>query len=155
MSLHIYYDENTVPNGMEIIRCNDAYFNMHVKLEDTEEVTHLLKDIDDAVYCSDITIKSNKHPTHGELYSECLSTGCKSALNTILFSDKNNVCISSDEMGNNAWNALLTCTSGNILYKCTSIVIDRKMSCDIVFEGIHCSSIEQYVKVVKEYEDNL
>lgn len=41
----------------------------------------------------------NKHPNRGALYSEYLSTGCKTALNVVLASAKNNVCISPISIG--------------------------------------------------------
>lgn len=155
MSLNIYYDKSCVPNGMKIVEYNDAYFDSKVKLKDTPIVRYLLKEIDDAGYVSELTIMSNKHPDRGALYSEYLSTGCKTALNIVIDSVKSNVCISPIEMGRNAWNALLKAGTGNVLLRYTSITRDLNDTCDIIFDGKHYGVLRDFVRGVSEYEDRV
>lgn len=155
MSLNIYYDESCVPAGMKIIEYNDAYFDANVKLKNSPIVRYLLKEIDDASYVSECTILANKHPNRGALYSEYLSTGCKTALNVVLASAKNNVCISPIEMGRNAWNALLKARTGNVILDYTSITRDLNDTCDIMFDGKHYTMIWDFIKGVHEYENRI
>lgn len=155
MSLNIYYDESCVPAGMKIIEYNDAYFDANVKLRNTPIVRYLLKEIDDASYVSECTILANKHPNRGALYSEYLSTGCKSALNVVLASAKNNVCISPIEMGRNAWNALLKARTGNVILDYTSITRDLNDTCDIMFDGKHFTVLSDFTRGVYEYENRV
>lgn len=155
MSLHIYYAESTVPKGMEIVRYNDAYFDTNVRLKNTPIVRYLLKEIDDATYQSEDTFVSNKHVNRGGLYTENLSTGCKTALNVVCASENNNVCISPVEMGRNAWNALLKSRKGHVLLKYTSLTRSADDTCDIIFEGKHFSTIREFGTGVYEYENRL
>lgn len=153
MSLNIYYDESCVPAGMKIIEYNDAYFDANVKLRNTPIVRYLLKEIDDASYVSEYTILANKHRNRGALFSEYLSTGCKTALNVVLASTKNNVCISPIEMGRNAWNALLKARTGNVILDYTSITRDLNDTCDIMFDGKHFTVLSDFTRGVYEYEN--
>lgn len=155
MSLNIYYDESCVPAGMSVVKYNDAYFDSKIKLRDTPIVRYLLGQIDDASYMSEYTIISNKHINRGALYSSYLSTGCKTALNVVLGSVESNVCISTIEMGRNAWNALLKASTGNVLLCYTSITRDLSDTCDIIFDGKHYTVLKDFVRGVHEYENRV
>lgn len=149
MSLIIYYDKSMVPSGMKLITNNDYYFDSNIHLENTPEVRRLLLNIDDASYQAPDIIVSNKHKSRGDIYSIYLSTGCKSALNVLLSNE--HVVIDSHQMGDNAYNEALLLNKGFMLYKVVLTGLPLETSCDIIFEGIHCKTIDEYNKAVWRY----
>lgn len=153
MSLVLFENVKEVPEYLRVISHNDSYFNANVKLENTDKVRELLYKIDDARYLSPETFISNLHPNRGGLFINYLSTGCKTALNVLLSSRKDNVCINPIEVGLNAWKEILKLEEGYIIYKHRSILLDKDEPCDIVYKGIHYSNIGDFITGVESYDN--
>jgi hypothetical protein len=98
--INIYTDKSKIPSNMEYIHDNDVFF-MKNCVNDTKLNRLIIKEIDEAEYCSKIKfIDRSDNP----LYIDCLSMGSKILINAGNNLDKVfNAC----ELGENALNFAL------------------------------------------------
>lgn len=145
MSLHVYdwvdEQENLIP--MKVIEENDNFFDIHTIIPDTDTARFFLEYIDKAKYCDEeFFIDRNG----AKLSKDCLSSGCKTALNII---SNPGYCFSTVECGHNATYAVLKAGIGNV-YWWESFFDIPDDSCDIIYKGKHFTKITKFVKYLEE-----
>lgn len=144
MSLFVYDEDDVLNNNVpvEIIRENDFYFGGNSIIPDCPEAKEVLSYIENAERVSDTTFISNVNRDWGAVFSDYLSTGCKTALNVIQHPDK---CFDLLECGANALWKILTLRNGSVIYYPRQIPIDIADECDIVFKGHNFKSFRDFV----------
>ncbi len=130
MSLHVYDSLDKI----DVIEDNDVYFDNNTMLVDCAIVRSLLQSIDKASYYNkDYFLDRNG----AKLPRECLSSGCKTALNIALNPGK---CFSSIECGRNATLAILYIQEGNVLLW-DRVLRAKDDLCNVEYKGKHFGSI--------------
>lgn len=146
MSLHVYSSKDTIRHGLTLMSYNDAYFNKCTMLPNTDMVAMCLREIDKAHYVSETLFESDVFVDSGHVSTINLSTGCKTALNVLLRSKEDNVCINPLECGTNAWNTILKLNEGNVLFLVNSVLIEDDVTCDIIIDdSVHCNTIGEFI----------
>jgi hypothetical protein len=95
-----------------VVYWNDTWFANNggkIKFDTNPLVSRLIKEIDGVTYMGDYQIKSKF--IKGILPVQCLSTGCKTALNVVTFPK---TIFSVAECGKNAFTAILQQSNGSI-----------------------------------------
>ena len=149
MALFIYNSVDKVPNGIKIVKDNDAYFNAKSKLLDNDLVKLVLKRIDEAEYVTE-DVFLGRNVDCGNLNKIHLSTGTKTLVNIINFSD---ICFDVVECGINVFDLLPEISSkvnGHILWKNCIYPFAENSSCDIVYNGKRFTKVFDFMFEVCE-----
>lgn len=99
----IFDDTNQIPEGIEYVKFNDAYFGYSGIISDNEDTRLILKTIDKCEYNNHVSFYNRCGKDFGALSKEHLSTGTKTLLNIINNPDK---CFDLIELGHNAFELL-------------------------------------------------
>ena len=154
MSVNVYYRKEDVPSSLKYILHNDAIFCMRGRVPMNPVTDRILSFIENAKLSSERYFVSNRHPEFGGIRVSDLSTGCKTAINAYM-SASENYCIDTISCGENAIEAILELTDGNIVYKNYHSAIDGDKSCDILFNGSHYNTIDEFMEAITEYEESI
>lgn len=127
MSLNVYVKMDEIPEGMKVIRCNDAFFK-GVDLQDDYVTNEILKYLDKARYGGACTF-IGRNPDIGHLNKECLSTGCKTLLNVYYTPD---VCFDFIECTYNVQEIIYLIRQGNVY------------TCDIAYRGKRYTDFNEF-----------
>lgn len=146
MSLTVYNSFTTVPNGIEYVSGNDAYFNLNTELRDSKILRELLTRIDGVYYYDArwVTIKRGQEECN--IKRTALSTGLKTLINIIQNPD---VCFDTMECGPNVAAEILKLNNGTVVWSSGTIFEDGV--CDIVFQGKHYTTIQEALHAIRYY----
>lgn len=152
--LTVYVRKDEVPEDLQIIVYNDAYFNNHTFIGNTPLERKILKSIDGAEYINSKVFKS-RFVTEGNIPKKFLSTGSKTLINIINHPE---ICFITKECGNNALNFLPEISqkcSGSILMENWLFSCNENYACDFCYKGKKYQRIVEFIKAVKEelYDD--
>lgn len=140
MSLNVYVKMDEIPEGMKVIRCNDAFFK-GVDLQDDYVTNEILKYLDKARYGSACTF-IDRNPDIGHLNKECLSTGCKTLLNVYYTPD---VCFDFIECTYNVQEIIYLIRQGNVYIEYPTLSYSSKNhSCDIAYRGKRYTDFNEF-----------
>ena len=142
----IYKNKKDIPDNMDYVELNDVFFNQNTgsKLDDRAKV--IVEKIDHSRLIGKYKIESKFNGV--TLDVDCLSTGCKTVLNVMLFPDKV-FCIK--ECGDNALEVLYKLEDGAVYSDYA--VIPFEMDKVRVFEGERARIISDYEEL-KEWWEN-
>lgn len=142
----IYKNKKDIPDNVEYVELNDVFFNQNTvsKLDDRAKV--IVEKIDNSRLIGKYKIESKFNGV--TLDVDCLSTGCKTVLNVMLFPDKV-FCIK--ECGDNALEVLYKLEDGAVYSDYA--VIPFEMDKVRVFEGERARIISDYEEL-KEWWEN-
>lgn len=142
----IYKNKKDIPDNMDYVELNDVFFNQNTvsKLDDRAKV--IVEKIDHSRLIGKYKIESKFNGV--TLDVDCLSTGCKTVLNVMLFPDKV-FCIK--ECGDNALEVLYKLEDGAVYSDYA--VIPFEMDKVRVFEGKGARIIFDYEEL-KEWWGN-
>ena len=157
MSLNVYFEPKDVPKDLKIVTENDMYFALCDGLVDTPEVRRILMEIDKAEYCDKTSVVCRRPGYYNglRLRADELSTGCKTVLNVLLYSDTRNVCINPIEVGDSAWTEILLLNRGNVICPHCFILTDFDRECDIKLNGVLCKTLNEYSELESQYEHGI
>ena len=145
--LNIYFREKDVPEWMQLIKTNDAYFNANTVLTGTDDEARILMNVDNAVYNTPESF-IGRDKDIGALYREYLSTGCKTALNILTHKNK---CFSVVECGQNAKEEILLLKEGNVLWAWGDYIdLDDDTECCIYSYGREFTKIGEWFDYIRE-----
>jgi hypothetical protein len=148
MALNIYTVYGKIPDGLQVIHYNDAFF-YYTTLDDSEFVRMILKRIDEAEY-NDASTFIGRDKEKGAIYKEHLSTGAKTILNVLKHPDK---CFDICECGFNCIDILLELSpkiQGNIYWRKPIYGHADELPNDLYCDGVHYDS---YADIFEEYFD--
>ncbi|MBQ9606816.1 MAG: DUF4869 domain-containing protein [Lachnospiraceae bacterium] len=103
------YKKNALPDGAEIIKVNDVFFNKHTAEKLDERAEYIIHKIDHAKVLSKYSIASRYDGA--KLNVDKLSTGCKSALNIMYNPDR---IFDISECGENALEEIYSLDKGKV-----------------------------------------
>jgi hypothetical protein len=150
ITLTIYRKKPDIPEGIKLVRDNDAYFDAKTKLRDTALERLILKKIDYAKYNSDNTFIGREEKL-GALNKNLLSTGTKTLLNII---SSDHVCFDVVECGTNALDLLpklsLENINGYILWESCMYPFSDNYACDIMYKGRHFKQVYDFMELINE-----
>lgn len=144
MSL-LVFDKYQLENGeipYDIIWNTSDYFDNNLKLDNTDEVKEIIKEIDGSSWLDEYTVQSWKEPIIG-INMRFLSSGCKAVLCCALQSDK---VVAHRCCGPNAVFKMLRLNHGMMLYIGSQMPFDCPTDCDINYRDIHFSNLETFLK---------
>lgn len=143
--LTIYLDEKSL-EGRKIEKWNQIFFEAENKWEDVlknkEAIAKLVRNIDESEYTDRNTVISKFDGT--ELGLDCLSGGCKTAINVLLNPDK---VFSTISCGYNAVDEILTLDDGQI-YLAMNCITDLTKPVKVVKEHV-----EYIINDFDEFDD--
>lgn len=142
MSLRVYLQEKDIPNGMEIIRINDAFFDTNSDIRDTPLIRNILLDVDKAEYINTKVFRG-RDADLGNLFASNLSTGTKTLINIIEFPEK---CFDITECGANAQQFIKYIKEGNILWKYIDVYPTGNKDCDINCNSKHFLNFNDFIE---------
>lgn len=133
-------EEGEIP--YDIIWNTSEYFDENLKLDNTDEVKQIIKEIDGSDWIDEYHVQSWKEPIQG-INKEYLSSGCKAILCCALQSEKvvTHICC-----GNNATYKMLSLAHGMMLFKNASYFPAFGTKCDIIYRGNHFNNIDKFLK---------
>lgn len=111
--LNLYFKLSDIPKDLRYVKFNDAWFNrnIHGIKFGSKDIEKLLLSVDKVKYIGNNRVLSKFEPNTGISVRE-LSTGCKTSINVISFTD----CIfDGTECGDNALYEIFKSTKGNLL----------------------------------------
>lgn len=147
--LNIYDNREEISNN-KIVDMNDAYFNLHTFLYDSEFTRTVLKTIDQAGYYSEHAFVSRTKGM-GNLTKNLLSTGSKTLLNIYYHPD---VCFNVCECGYTALSLLPLIGHGSILWEYPATQFRGSVTeCSIIFKGNVYHDFIELLKYFREYAD--
>lgn len=154
MSLRLYTDVSLIPDGVEYKHNSNTFFITRNKLlPDTDEVRRLMREIDKAEYQTDKTFIGRFIPNAGIL-NRYLSTGCKTALNILLFPD---ICFDAISAGDNAKEAIVRIKDGIVVMEDTFMSSGRNCDIDVImndkYKVTKLFSCEPCIKSLFENDD--
>lgn len=82
----IFKNKKDIPHTMEYVELNDIFFNKQTVLKLDEQAKKIIEQIDGAELITKYKIVSKFNGVTLDI--DCLSTGCKTVLNVLYFSDK-------------------------------------------------------------------
>lgn len=142
MSLNVYTDIQSIPEGMDIVNNNDTYFLANTQLMEGGLIGEILGTVDEAEYVSSEAFIS-RVKGFGALNKSNLSTGTKTLLNIIQHPQK---VFNVIECGDNALNFLSKLHEGNVLWEHPIIYFpDDMYDCDIEHEGKKYTKISDFL----------
>ena len=149
MALNVFLARTEIPDNMQLICENDAYFNGYTKIGDSKFERNVLNIIDKAKRVSDFKFTGRTEKL-GNLNKSCLSTGTKTLVNIYNNTDD---CFNVVECGDNALEFLCDLRNGNVLWEFPFINFERDdETCDILCRGRHFTNIVDFMDY--DWEDN-
>lgn len=115
----IFKDKKDIPHNMEYVELNDLFFNQNTVSRIDERAEKIIEVIDEARLVSRYKICSRFNEVILDI--DRLSSGCKTALNVLYYSDRV-FCLK--ECGNNALEILYGFESGNVYSEYALIPFD-------------------------------
>ena len=139
----IYKNTSEIPQGMELIMLNDIFFNKRTVERLDERAKNIINQIDGANMIGKYKIESKFHGVVLDI--DKLSSGCKTILNVMYYSDKV-FCIK--ECGSNAIDILYSLEYGNVYsdYPIISFDMDKVK----IYEKGRASEMDDY-EALKEW----
>ncbi|MDD2971541.1 MAG: DUF4869 domain-containing protein [Lachnospiraceae bacterium] len=135
----IYKDKKDIPQSKEYVELNDVFFNKNTVLELDNQAKDIIERIDATELDGKFKIKSKFSGV--TLDVDCLSTGCKTALNVFYFPEKV-FCLK--ECGDNALEVLYAFKHGSVYSDYALMPFDMT-------EVQVCSGTEK--KMINDYEE--
>jgi hypothetical protein len=130
----MYTKKELIPEGVNYINKNDAYFEQLCLFND--EVTRkILYEIDKAMYNTDKTF-IGRDKSLGAIYKEHLSTGSKTLLNVYLNKD---TCFDLLECGPNCLHLLIQLSNkidGTVFLRKPTVIFRGDDTCNICCDGV-------------------
>lgn len=142
----IYKNKNDIPHYMEYIELNDIFFNQKTALKLDDYGQKIIEQIDESKLIGKYKILSKFNEV--ALDVDCLSTGCKTALNVLYFPDKV-FCLK--ECGENALEVIYSMENGAVYSDYAMIPLN--MDTIRVYAGSKSRIIEEYEEL-KEWWEN-
>ena len=142
----IYKNKNDIPHYMEYIELNDILFNQNTALKLDDYGQKIIEQIDESKLIGKYKILSKFNEV--ALDVDCLSTGCKTALNVLYFPDKV-FCLK--ECGENALEVIYSMENGAVYSDYAMIPLN--MDTIRVYAGSKSRIIEEYEEL-KEWWEN-
>lgn len=142
----IYKNKKDIPEHMEYIELNDIFFNQNTALRLDDEGRRIIEQIDESKLIGKYKILSKFNDV--TLDVDCLSTGCKTALNVLYFPDKA-FCLK--ECGDNALEVIYSMESGAVYSDYA--MIPFHMETIMVSVGSEAKIIEDYEELKEWWED--
>ncbi len=142
----IYKNKNDIPHYMEYIELNDIFFNQNTALKLDDYGQKIIEQIDESKLIGKYKILSKFNEV--ALDVDCLSTGCKTALNVLYFPDKV-FCLK--ECGENALEVIYSMENGAVYSDYAMIPLN--MDTIRVYAGSKSRIIEEYEEL-KEWWEN-
>ncbi len=142
----IYKRKQDIPDNMEYIALNDVFFDQNTASKLDEQAKTIIKQIDGAELISQYTIRSIFNGV--TLDVDRLSSGCKTVLNVLYFSDKV-FCLK--ECGDNALEVLYRMEQGNVYSEYAMIPLDMR---SVVVKTEDDARIIENYEVLKEWWDD-
>lgn len=142
----IYKNKNDIPHYMEYIELNDIFFNQNTALKLDGYGQKIIEQIDESKLIGKYKILSKFNEV--ALDVDCLSTGCKTALNVLYFPDKV-FCLK--ECGENALEVIYSMENGAVYSDYAMIPLN--MDTIRVYAGSKSRIIEEYEEL-KEWWEN-
>ena len=144
----IYKNKKDIPHKMEYIELNDVFFNQNTAARLDDQAKRIVEQIDEARLLGKYKIESKFNGVMLDV--DCLSTGCKTVLNVLYFSDKV-FCIK--ECGDNALDVLYSLDRGAVYSDYA--IIPFEMGAVRAVSGEKITTIEGYVKLKEWWEDEM
>ena len=135
----IYKDKKDIPKYAEYVELNDVFFNQNTVLRLDDKANKIIEQIDNSTLNGKFKIQSKFNGV--TLDVDCLSTGCKTVLNVLYFSDKV-FCLK--ECGDNALEVLYGLENGNVYSDYAVIPFDMN--------GVKVSD-EEGTRAISDYEE--
>lgn len=135
----IYKNKDDILPDMEYVELNDVFFNQNTAAKLDERAKAIIEQIDEAKLLSKYRIESKFNGT--ALDVDCLSTGCKTVLNVLYFSDK---VFCMKECGDNALEKLYRLENGSVYSDYAMIPFDM---------GKVQVSVGQKARIICDYEE--
>ncbi len=135
----IYKNKKDIPKDIEYIELNDIFFNQNTVLKLDKRAEDIIEQVDGAKLVSKYKIQSKFNGVTLDI--DCLSTGCKTILNVLYFSNK---IFCMKECGDNALEILYNLEYGLVYSDYAMIPFD-------IQEVKVFSNMES--KVISDYED--
>ena len=148
MSLKVYLNEKDVPDNLNIIKINDAFFDTHSDIMDTPLIREILKEVDKAEYVNN-KVFIGRDKDLGNLNAENLSTGTKTLINIIEYP---NECFDVTECGTNAQQFIKYISQGNILWKFVDVYPVGSKKCDILCDERHFDDFNDFIEYCIEVD---
>lgn len=143
MSLILYKSKEEVPEGIEVIDDNDAFFDYATFLDPSSLVQRkIVETIDQGTIVSNQTF-IGRTKEFGALFKECLSTGTKTLLN---ISEHRDLCFDCIECGYNAIGLLSLIKDGYAIVKYLLVPLEQDSECDIIRDGKHFKSFMEVMR---------
>jgi hypothetical protein len=142
----IYKDKKDIPQNKEYVELNDVFFNKHTVMVLDERANQIVEKIDGAKLDGKFKIKCKFNGV--TLDVDCLSTGCKTVLNVLYFSEKV-FCLK--ECGDNALAVLYALENGSVYSDYAVIPFD--MEAVQVWDETEIKTINDYNEL-KEWWEN-
>lgn len=133
----IYKDKKDIPQDKEYVELNDVFFNKNTVLLLDDHAKEIVEQIDEAELDGKFKIKSKFNGVTLDI--DCLSTGCKTVLNVLLFPDK---VFCMKECGDNALEVLYELENGSVYSDYAVIPFD--MESVKVCDGDEIKTISDY-----------
>jgi hypothetical protein len=148
MALNVYLTKEEIPDGMTFINKNDIYFDGFTNLDNSDFVTNVLREVDEAEVTSELTFLGRTKKL-GNLFKDHLSTGSKTLINIHAYPE---ICFNVVECGDNALEFLCDLHEGNIYWHLPFINFERDdESCDIQCRGRHFDNMIDFLEF--DWED--
>lgn len=151
MALVVYRRKKDIPEDIFVLS-NDAYFFNNTFLYDDEFTRMVLKEVEEGRYKSDLYFipRTNDEGDDSGISKDELSTGAKTILNIYYHPDK---CFNGVECGINVKELFRFIKNGKVYwqYPAGSIIEEEDNHCDIVMEGVHYTSYEEFIDYCSKY----
>lgn len=142
----IFKNKKDIPHTLEYVELNDIFFNKQTVLKLDGRAERIIEQIDGARLISKYKIESRFNGVTLDI--DCLSTGCKTVLNVLYFSDKV-FCLK--ECGENALEILYHLEAGNVYSDYAIIPFEMGKVC--VISDKDSKIIEDYEELKEWWED--
>lgn len=152
MAVHIYLTEDSL-NGLQPEDWNDAWFNGNVYFvkEIIPEAQSAIKAIDGADYIGEYKAQNPKFG-NTPFSLDNISTGCKTAINCLLFPEKIFNCV---ECGPNALSYILKLKKASIYFPTNLPRLKQDIQNEfILHHRFGTNTYDSYAIMVKEVRDN-
>ena len=126
------YKKNVLPEGAEVIRINDVYFNKYTAQMLDERAGDIILRVDDSQVLSKYFFASKFDGS--KLNIDKLSTGCKSALNIMYNPD---IIFDISECGENALKVIYSFDRGNVYCGYPMIAFNMEGVQAVDKKGVH------------------
>ena len=135
----IFKNKKDIPSDMDYVELNDVFFNQNTVSKLDDRANAIVEKIDDSKLIGKYKIESKFNGVALDI--DCLSTGCKTVLNVLYFSEKA-FCLK--ECGDNALEVLYELDAGAVYSDYAIIPFDMK--------DVRVSD-QNGIRVISDYEE--